>query len=189
MSPSLLYESTPPPHTPPLAVIYHLGLFTDWNDRVLFLFYTLTSEIPTLSHPWRLKKVPLLGQNDSPYRVLYIRITPMPSPLLTLSSWFINKSCLLRVSSNNINFCFCGQIIARQFYKWSFESSDKFGIFLSIYLTVLKGVTNIVCNSEWPVVGWFCCPLQVSHWASNNMINIVNNPLLCLSFYFMNCSI
>ena len=44
-------------------------------------------------------------------------------------------------------FSFCGQIIARQFYKWSFKSSDKVSIFRSSYLTVLKDVTNIVCNS------------------------------------------
>ena len=128
-------------------------------------FYTSTSEIPTLSHPWSLKKEPLLWWNASLYRVFLIYkdyTHALPIILLTLSSWSLNKSCPLRVSSNSINyFCFCGQIIARQFCKWSFKSSDKVGIFLSIYLTVLKDVTNIVCNSEWPVAGWFCCPLHI----------------------------
>ena len=47
-----------------------LGLFTDRNDSFHYPFiYFKTSEIPTLSYIWSLKKVPLSGR-ASPYRLL-----------------------------------------------------------------------------------------------------------------------
>ena len=53
-----------------MHLLAFLDLFTDWNDIFPYPFIYLTSEIPSLSYTWRLKRLPLLGR-AFPYRPLY----------------------------------------------------------------------------------------------------------------------
>ena len=61
-----------------MHLLAFLDLFTDGNDIFPYPFIYLTSEIPSLSYTWSLKRLPLLG-GAFPYRPLY-RVPPTPPP-------------------------------------------------------------------------------------------------------------
>ena len=48
-------------HSHKMHLLAFLDLFTDWNDIFPYPFIYLTSEIPSLSYTWSLKRLPLLG--------------------------------------------------------------------------------------------------------------------------------